>query len=60
MIGRNTWIDFVGPSDTWQFFICPFNDTWYHLIFSLIFNLINLVTHVNLGFVTKFDVAICN
>ena len=60
MIGRNTYLNFVGPSDMWQFLICQFNDTWHHLICSLIFNLISLVTHVNLGFVTTFDVAICN
>jgi hypothetical protein len=60
IIGRNTYLDSMCPSDTWQFLIFRFNDTWHHLICSLIFNLINLVTYVNLGFVTKFDVAICN
>ena len=49
MIGRNTYLDFMSPSDTWQILICRFNDTWHHLICSLIFNLISLVTHVNLG-----------
>ena len=48
IIGRNTYLDFVGPSDTWQFLIYRFNDTWHHLICSLIFNLINLVTYANL------------
>ena len=58
MIGRNTYLDFEGPSDMWQFLICRFDDTWHRLICSLIFNLITLVTYVNLRFVTKFDMAI--
>ena len=60
IIGRNTYLDFVGPSDTWKFLICRFNDTCHYLICFLIFNLINLVTHVYLVFFTKFNVAICN
>ena len=60
MIRRSIYLDFVGPSDTWQFLICWFYDTWHNLIFSLIFNLINLVTRVNLRFVTKLNMTICN
>ena len=60
MIGTYTYLDFLDLSNTWQFLIRWFNDTWHHLICFLIFNLVNLVTHVNLGFVTKFDLAISN